>query len=213
VRALDEQGLWLATKSSDPSEADLFNGACKEYIPEAMPPAENVMFGNNSVETELEALLTQVTKAAGVYVDPLRQKGFEKTVVVTGCNYGFLNHLHNFKCFADRLGIKFLVVSMDQQTHSYLTNHTTMISYYTGAGKVGEVGTGSVEFRSKEFNILTAKKKEAVHDILRLGYNVLFSDTDVVWVQDPFPYVLWTNVDYVHSVNAICTKLVFLLVS
>jgi hypothetical protein len=153
-----------------------------------------------------DQLKAAVKLAAGVYVDPSRQKGFEDILVVAGCNYGYLNHLHNFKCFTDRLGIKFLVVSMDQQAHSYITNRTNMISYYAGAGRVGEVGGGNMQFRSREFNILTAKKKEAVHDILKLGYSVLFSDTDVVMLQDPFPYLLWKNIDYVHSINAVCTK-------
>jgi hypothetical protein len=154
----------------------------------------------------LTDLKSALARSSGVYVDPGRRRGFEKIVLVTGCNYGFLNHLHNFKCFAERLGIKFLVVSMDLQTHEYINNRTNMISYFAGSGKVGEVGTGSVEFRSREFNILTAKKKEAVHDIMKLGYSVLFSDTDVAIIQDPFPYVLWNEVDYVHSVNTICTK-------
>ena len=41
--------------------------------------------------------------------------------LIPGCNRGFVNHLHNFKCFMDRLGFKFLVVSMDLATHEYLT--------------------------------------------------------------------------------------------
>lgn len=174
-----------------------------------------VVTGPATHEPELQDLLAAVKKAAGVYIDPQHphQQNLDDIVIVTGCNYGFLNHLHNFKCFLDRLGMKFLVVAMDHQSYSYLTNQSrantigsSMSVYYAGAGKVGEVGTGPVDFRSKAFNILTAKKKEAVHDILRLGYSVLFSDTDVVLVQDPLPYLLWHNVDYVHSINAICTK-------
>lgn len=153
-------------------------------------------------------LRSAVKRAAGVYVDPQRQKGFEDIVIVTGCNYGFINHLNNFKCFLERLGMKFLVVSMDQKAHNYLANHSsaTMTPYNVGSGTVGEVSGGVVTFRSKDFNLLTAKKKEAVHDIMKLGYSVLFSDTDVVMIQDPFPYLLWNNVDYVHSLNVICTK-------
>jgi hypothetical protein len=225
---LEELGLWLATQTSNQDEASLFNGQCKIYQPDpaaavapvpapisqparamttsTSPVALSTAASIQNAEPELKDLLAAVQHAAGVYSDPHRQKGFEDIVVVTGCNYGFLNHLHNFKCFADRLGIKFLAVSMDQQAHDYLSNRTDIVSYNAGAGRVGEVGGGNVEFRSKEFNILTAKKKEVVHDILRLGYSVLFSDTDVVMVQDPMPYVLWRNVEYVHSINAICTK-------
>jgi hypothetical protein len=155
-------------------------------------------------DPELESALK---KAAGLYTDPQRQVGLEKTVLVTGCNYGFVNHLHNFKCFADRLGMKFLVVAMDAKANSYLKNHTSMISYYmSGGSDQASVSGESTTFRSKQFNLITARKKEAVHDILMLGYNVLFSDTDVAMVRDPLPYLLWNNVDYVHSLNAVCGK-------
>lgn len=34
----------------------------------------------------------------------------------------------------------------------------------------------------------------------------MFADTDVAIVQDPFPYLVYNNIDYVHSLNAICTR-------
>ena len=73
-------------------------------------------------------LQTLLQNAAGIFVDPKRQIGLEHTVLVTGCNHGFLNHLLNFKCFADRLGLKFLVVAMDEKVHQYLTKHTNILS-------------------------------------------------------------------------------------
>ena len=54
----------------------------------------------------------------------------KNTVIVTGCNRGFVNHLHNFKCFMDLRGFKFLVVSMDLNTHEYLEAETEMVSYF-----------------------------------------------------------------------------------
>jgi hypothetical protein len=67
-----------------------------------------------------------------------------------------------------------------------------------------EITTVAQEFRSKQFNIITARKKQAVLSIMKLGYDVLFSDTDVALVRDPLPYLFWQNVDYVHSLNAFC---------
>ena len=153
-------------------------------------------------KTELKSLLAQM---AGIYKDPTKSKGLEKTVLITGCNFGFINHLHNFKCFAERLGMKFLVMAMDKQAHQYITMNTTMTSFLMVGGAVGEVTGSSTEFRSKQFNLITARKKEAVHDILQLGYDVLFSDTDVAMVRDPIPYMIRINVDYAHSLNYMCT--------
>ncbi len=150
-----------------------------------------------------EELLQLLQKAAGIYKDESRITSIDlkKTVLITGCNFGFINHLQNFKCFADRLGMKFLVIAMDKQAHNFITQNTTMSSYHMTGGAVGEVTGDSTEFRSKQFNLITARKKE---DILSLGYNVIFSDTDVAMVRDPVPFMLWDNVDYVHSLNYMC---------
>lgn len=153
-------------------------------------------------------LLSVLKEASGIFTDKKRQIGLERTVLVTGCNYGFLNHLNNFKCFADRIGLKFLVVALDAKVYQHLKKHTNMHTYYmaSGSDNTTKVTGDSTTFRSKQFNLITARKKEAVHDILALGYDVLFSDTDVAILRDPMPYLLWKNVDYVHSLNAVCTK-------
>ena len=107
------------------------------------------------------------------------------------------------------MGLKFLVIAMDDKAYQYLTKHTNMVTYYMPTGvdnTSAAVTSDSVTFRSKQFNLITARKKEAVHDILVLGYDVLFSDTDVAIVRNPLPYLMWKNVDYVHSLNAVCRK-------
>lgn len=152
-----------------------------------------------------EELKRQLVNVAGIYKDASKTKGLEKTVMITACNRGFVNHLHNFKCWAGRLGMKFLVMAMDREAHEYITKNTTMNSYLMVGGAVGEVTGAATEFRSKQFNLITARKKEAVHDILQLGYDVLFSDTDVAMVRDPLPYMIRANVDYAHSLNYMCT--------
>ena len=144
-------------------------------------------------------------RGVGSYsIQSMKERGLDKTVLITGCNYGFINHLNNFKCFAERLGMKFLVIAMDKLAYSYIIHNTTMHGYLMTGGAVGDTTSVPQKFRSKQFNLITARKKEAVHDILALGFNVLFSDTDVAMIRDPLPYMLWENVDYVHSLNYMC---------
>lgn len=150
---------------------------------------------------ENDTLLSALKRNAGVYRNETRV-GLEKTVLLTGCNHGFLNHLENFRCFAERLNMKFLVIALDFKAFEYIRRNTTMDAIYMATADVTE---SSVEFRSKQFNLITARKKEAVHDVLDLGFDVLFTDTDVALLRDPFPYLLYKHVDYVHSLNAICT--------
>jgi hypothetical protein len=151
-------------------------------------------------------LLKKLHEVAGVYVDETKRQGLEKTVVITSCNYGFLNHLHNFKCFAKRLGIRFLVMSMDAKLHNHLTQHTNMISYLLRAGVVGNVSSETHGWASRFYQQITAKKTEAVHAVLVHGYDLLFADVDMAIVRDPFPYLLYPGVQYVHSTNDLCRR-------
>ena len=74
-------------------------------------------------ENSYETIGTVLERVAGVFYNDSNRaeygRNLDKTVVMTGCNHGFLNHLMNFKCFADRLGIKFLVVALDKKTHEF----------------------------------------------------------------------------------------------
>ena len=154
-------------------------------------------------------LLNTLKKAAGVYKDQHLQVGLERTVFVTACNYGYLNHLHNFKCFCDRIGLKFLVIALDEKSYRYLRKNTETHVYHMGNRSNDTeqiVEHNSTSFRSSQFNLITTRKKEIVHDIMLLGFDVLFVDTDVAIIRDPMPYLLWNNVDYVHSVNTRCSK-------
>ena len=157
------------------------------------------------IKNTYQDLIPLLEKVSGVYTEvPLTSKhlSLEKTVIVTACNYGFLNHLYNFDCFMKRLGMKYLVIALDKKAYQYLSNNTSIVTYFLPSEN--DVTSAPQEFRSRQFNIITTKKKEAVLTIMKLGYNVLFSDTDVAIIRDPFPYLIWNNVDYVHSLNAFC---------
>lgn len=172
-------------------------------------------------------LLSVLKNAAGIYVsDDARRKALDglnvsiedvkNTVVITGCNYGYLNHLHNLKCFLDRIGYKVLVFAMDAKAHDYIQNHMSsdgnIFSYYllragnatSNGGETETVKEASTEFRSSQFHIITNLKMEGVLRTMEAGYNALFIDPDVAVLRDPISYIFWRNVDYVHSLNWIC---------
>lgn len=155
---------------------------------------------------EMGALRKKLQQVAGVFSDPtlVERYGLQHTVLVTGCNHGFLNHLYNFDCFAKRLGMKYLVITMDKAAEETLSKHHPQITTFPMTGS-DEITSSATEFRSAQFNLITARKKAAVHSIMELGFDVLFSDTDVTMLRDPFPYLIWKNVDYVHSLNVHCT--------
>ncbi|KAJ7962492.1 Glycosyltransferase [Quillaja saponaria] len=46
------------------------------------------------------------------------------------------------------------------------------------------------KFGSKEFINFAARRPRHLLQILELGYNVMYNDVDMVWLADPFPYLL-----------------------
>jgi hypothetical protein len=162
-------------------------------------------------EGNLRHLQQQLIRAAGVFVNSgeiVTKYDLEKTVFVTAANFGFLNHLLNFFCYVKRLNMKVLVVSLDKKLDDYLNSHNSsqIVSFHMQAEHgEGEVNSEAAQFRSSQFNLMTERKKEVVYDILKLGYNVMFADTDIALLEDPFPYLLWQNMDYVHSLNEPCS--------
>ena len=59
-------------------------------------------------------------------------------------------------------------------------------------------------FGTSNFNTIGCRKMEIVLGALKLGYDVIFSDIDIVMMQDPLPYVFIKGMDYVHSQNNLC---------
>ena len=108
----------------------------------------------------------------------------------------------------DRLGLKFLVIALDQKTRHYVTD-SLKVSNINLTGVIESrthVDEGSHHFRSHQFNIISLRKMEAVYKILQLGYDVIFMDTDVILVSDPIRFLIFENVDYVHAINIFCPR-------
>lgn len=144
-----------------------------------------------------------VQKALGVYRDPLKSPGLNRTIIVTASNRGYLNHLHNFKCFMDRLNMKFLVIALDTSTGAYLSQYKDMNHFYDKQ-HTNVVREDNHNFRSRQFNLLSKRKLEAVYKILKKGYDVIFIDTDVLSLKDPTELLLYNAVDYVFALNFMC---------
>ena len=165
-----------------------------------------------STSTSSLSLSDVVRQGAGLYVDPSNMgrkhshhyQNLNKTVLVTAINHGYLNFLHNFKCFLDMLSMKAVVLSLDQKAHEYVHEH--LINFYSYYLTIGNetVHESATEFRSKQFHLITNRKIEGVLRILKLGYDAIFIDPDIALLRDPTPYLFWQGIDYVHSVNKIC---------
>ena len=133
-----------------------------------------------AVKQDLVELKRVAESAAGVYRH--EQKGMleehartlRNTIVVTAANHAYANHIHNFKCWMDRIDMKVLVFSMDEDMHSYMksinTNASdpTLFSFMWNHGTGTPVIKGTADFRT------AGKTKSKIEGYILYTVGILF---------------------------------------
>ncbi|EGC35435.1 hypothetical protein DICPUDRAFT_152231 [Dictyostelium purpureum] len=120
--------------------------------------------------------------------------------IVLMCNYGFRDMTINLlNCF-EKLNIsrdRFLLYAIDDKSHQFFkskgiesirfsrdeTNKKINTEFFDNEGVYGEEAEsyGNIGFRA-----ICNEKPLVVLEVLKQGYNVLWTDTDIVWQKDPF---------------------------
>lgn len=143
--------------------------------------------------------LSSVLKAAaGYYVD--RQKSIAlnltKTIIVTIGSIDYMNHINNFKCFTDRLGLKVFFGAYDLATSENLKKRGFYAHYLDDLSYQSQSAKGrDFQFRQKFLIVLAA---------LERGYSTIFSDTDIIWRVDPIHKLVYKNIDFLYSLDVVC---------
>ena len=122
-------------------------------------------------------------------------------------NYAYLNHFHNFKCYLNDHGLKFATLSLDSKTEQYLIENGIRTRLVKGIiypnVRINEV---SQQLGELGMRMLSYRKQEAIYEVLRLGFDVIFADLDVIFFRNPVPFLLWKNIDFVASVDTECPR-------
>jgi hypothetical protein len=67
-------------------------------------------------------------EASGYYLDDKRNPKLNNTIIITAFNHGYLEFFHNFKCYAKRIGIKFLTIAFDAKAQDHLMTTEVFIA-------------------------------------------------------------------------------------
>lgn len=177
------------------------------FVPPTKPDYSDLNNRDSSVLSDDPLFIKACEEYAGYYKDSTKNPSLNKTILIAGVNNGYKDFFHNFKCYTDRLGLKFFPLSLDEGIYTYLTSNkiatTYLMSDIPGRGKVASEPS---RFGGKNFNLIGCRKMEAVHAALKLGYDVIFSDVDIALLADPVEYLFFPGIDYTHSSNNGCDK-------
>ncbi|KAL0712224.1 hypothetical protein Bca4012_019202 [Brassica carinata] len=110
------------------------------------------------------------------------------TLIVCTVSYPFFPFLNNWLISVSRQKHqdKVLVIAEDYATlykvNSKWPGHAVLIPPALDSQTAHNFG-------SQGFFNLTSRRPEHLLQLLELGYNVMYNDVDMVWLQDPFPYL------------------------
>ncbi|CAJ1399545.1 unnamed protein product [Effrenium voratum] len=128
-----------------------------------------------------EPLAERLRRHAGIYEDKTKAPELKNVLLLTAANSGYLEMLVNWECFAKRLGLDWMVMSMDSKLHQHLGEDRSFQA-------TGQEWEEAAAFNSKVgFKVISCNKIRTVLEILRsTNLDLVFSDGDNVFKSDPF---------------------------
>lgn len=115
----------------------------------------------------------------------------QKPIVVLAVNSGVLDLVLNFLCSARRSNINLdtlLVFAGDPKVVTTMNSVGVASFHHEALGKFPDKAAKA--YGDNTFTNMMWLKVVSVYFVLRLGWDVLFQDADLVWWRDPLPYFM-----------------------
>ena len=112
-------------------------------------------------------------------------------VILSTTNYAFINFTRNWLISLHRCGIRnnITVIAEDSQAFGKLKDiHTTKLDIQLVENK--HLPPDNLPFKSEHYLRLVNRRPTYILNLLLKGIDVLFSDVDTVWLQNPFQYFI-----------------------
>ncbi|XP_060603233.1 uncharacterized protein LOC132756234 [Ruditapes philippinarum] len=126
-------------------------------------------------------------------------------------NDGYFDFFQNWIHFYNKLQLNFPLIVIAEDDDVFLKLHQLNTqSVFTLVRSWRNTLRSAVVYGSKEFNELASGRPTYILTYLETGTNILYADTDSVWLHDPFPYFqgtfdMWMQVD---GPGNLCTGLI-----
>eukprot|EP00043_Microstomoeca_roanoka_P014979 m.149237 g.149237 ORF g.149237 m.149237 type:complete len:754 (-) comp16155_c1_seq1:177-2438(-) len=126
-----------------------------------------------------------------------------KHVILSGVSYIYRDVVMNFVCNLRRLGIydQLILAAFDEEMYRFGFRMGLPIFYYQSDDLAG-LSSRDLEYGSDAFKKVTKLKSQVVLQILQMGYDVTWTDTDIVWFQNPIPKLAAMASDFAVQSNA-----------
>lgn len=125
-----------------------------------------------------------------------------KLIVILAVNYAYRHLALNFICNLRRLHLSnYLVLAMDSSVYQFLRTNGANVFHHVVNTSPGRRLLSQPDdpnlFGTASFLETSRRKSMLVQTVLQLGYSVVFSDVDVVWLKNPIPILIQHSEDFV----------------
>lgn len=125
-------------------------------------------------------------------------------VVVTALNYGYRQAMMNWVCNMRQLNItNFMVAAYDPKLYEFAYVRGIATYWENEAPLAHNTSFGDPAYGPNAYRRLTKLKSRVVLGILKMGYDALWTDTDIIWLRNPIPNMKMHGVDLVIQTNAL----------
>lgn len=126
------------------------------------------------------------------------------TIILSALNYGYRGIMMNWVCNMRHLGISnFVIAALDADLYkfAYTRSLPTYLENTIFDGLNSSLITDAT-YGSDSFKQLTKMKSRVVVRLLKEGYNVIWSDCDIIYFRNPLQNIWGYNVDLAIQTNA-----------
>lgn len=126
------------------------------------------------------------------------------TIILSALNYGYRGIMMNWVCNMRHLGItNFVIAALDADLYkfAYTRSLPTYLENTIFQGLNASI-ISDATYGSDSFKQLTKMKSRVVIRLLKEGYNVVWSDSDIIFFKNPLQDMWGYNVDLVIQTNA-----------
>jgi len=150
--------------------------------PPPPPPPQQQALASKTAASTLDGSLDAALKLAA--------PGGPGFLLVTFSNAALKDHLLNFVAHLRDAGAAYLIGAVDVETFELLKELSPV--YKTPLALSGFALDGSNQHSSGSWKRFAGMRSGEVTRIVSMGYSVLHTDTDVVWLRNPMPYLMCT---------------------
>lgn len=150
-----------------------------------------------------------ISKPPAILANSIRNG--RKVVVLASTNAAFLDFTYNWLESVRRIGALpyTVIVAEDGAAFDALKNISDV-----DVLRAGELSSSKkLDWHTREYNLLVNKRPEHILNFLAKGYDVMWTDVDIVWLQNPFPYFEGDDYDLFSHVDLMLTPITHYLCS